>query len=115
MSLAHSQQVTSVCFVDFGPVSRAHSQQGSKLAAVQCFLLVSKMRIKLPIYNPLMPVMKTVVCLLGYRYFSQRAEKKKREEEEDSDAGSVSDSEFDAFLGQLLLLLIVVCVICTHA
>ncbi|KAK7104859.1 CCAAT/enhancer-binding protein zeta-like [Littorina saxatilis] len=33
-----------------------------------------------------------------YRYFSQRAEKKKKAEDEASEAGSVSDNEFDSYL-----------------
>ena len=40
------------------------------------------------------------MLLVCGRYFSQRAEKKKEEEGDESDAGSVSDTEFDDFLGQ---------------
>ena len=49
------------------------------------------------------------MCL--YRYFSEVAAKSKGKQAEDydSDADSVSDTEFDEFLGMSLLLLMTVC------
>lgn len=46
------------------------------------------------------PQRLSFLMLIIPRYFSQRAEKSKIDDGEDSEAGSVSDSEFDEYLGE---------------